>query len=302
MKFDISSLKSSRETDMAKIAETYTKIGNSSRDRDEQDFWRLEADKAGNGSAVIRFIPYAEMVNGQIVRTPFVVTYDFSFKGPTGRWYINDCLKTIGEEDPALQHVNELWATKDPNNIATARTRRMRTYYIANILVVSDPKHPENEGKVFKFKFGKAIKNMLDAKLKPAFDDEKPINPFDEWEGCNFRFKMRRQGENATYVDSSFSDKCPIGSDEDIVEILSQTHNIKECLDPSRFKPYDKLKEELDRALGTTTVKSKVVSAEQIMEDVPSFESPMASAPSVNMDDDDDDDMMATFKSILNGE
>ena len=303
MKFDIESLKRSRETDIAKIADAFTKQAGTYDE--DKDFWRLEADKAGNGSATIRFVPFAEMVDGQIVRTPFVVTYEFLFQGPTGRWYRNNCLKTIGQEDPALQHVNDLWATKDPDNIALARTRRLRTNYIANILVINDPKHPENEGKVFKFKFGKAIKNMLDAKIKPAFEDEVGLNPFDEWEGCNFKFRMRRQGDNATYVDSTFTEKCAIGDDSYIVDVLSRTHNIKEYLDPSRFKTYDKLKEDLDRVLGTSKIASKVVSAAEIMEDVPSFSSPMASAPSIaqsSIQDDDDDDMMAEFKKMIAGD
>lgn len=300
---DISTLRKSRVTDFSSIVEKFENKGTRQPISKDERFWRLEQDKAGNGSAVIRFLPNVE---GDEYNAPYVTVYSFGFQGPTGKWYIENSLKTIGKEDPVLELNNSLWATKIPANIEIAKEQRQRTQYISNILVVSDPKHPENEGKVFMFKYGKAIFDKLMLKLRPTFEDDVPVNPFDLWEGCNFRFRMRKKDNRANYDESTFSDVCAVGEDDKIVEIMKQRHNIQEFLYPSNFKSYADLKTKLNAVLANDGFVSKT--AEEIMEDVPNFPSPqIKSAPaptprvaaSVN-DDDDDEDTLAYFSRLAN--
>ena len=300
MTLDISTLRKSRTTDFSSIIEKFESNNNTQRNNKDERFWSLEADKAGNGSAVIRFLPNIE---GDEYNAPWVTVYNFSFQGPTGKWYIENSLKTLGKEDPALELNNSLWATKIPANIEIAKKQRQRTQYISNILVVSDPTHPENNGKVFMFKYGKAIFEKLMGKLKPAFEDDTPVNPFDLWEGCNFRFRMRKKDGYANYDDSTFSDVNALGDDDKIVEVMQQRHNLQEFLYPSNFKSYDELKTKLNSVLSNDGFKNKT--AEELMEDVVSFEPPQFKqaapvTPSVSKSsfDEDEDDAMAYFKSL----
>lgn len=300
---DISTLRKSRVTDLAALAEKFENSGTQSNSSKDERFWTLEADKAGNGSAVIRFLPN---IDGDEFNAPWVTTYSFGFQGPTGKWYIENNLKTIGQEDPVMQLNNSLWATKIPANIELAKKQRSRTQYISNILVVSDPKHPENEGKVFLFRYGKAIFEKLMGKIKPTFEDDVPVNPFDLWEGCNFRFRMRKKDGYANYDDSSFSDVNAVGSDDYIVDVMKTRYNIQEFLYPSNFKSYDELKKKLDAVLSNDGFTNRT--AEQIMEDVPSFASPAfkSATPPVSksvapsIDDDEDEDTMAYFSRLAN--
>lgn len=301
---NISTLRKSRVSNLSDLADKFENKPQqqSSNERDSR-YWSLEADKAGNGSAVIRFLPNIE---GDAYNAPYITKYSFAFQGPTGKWYIEQSLKTIGQEDPCLQHVNSLWASKIPANIELAKSRRQSTRYVSNILVVSDPKHPENEGKVFMFQYGKAIYNKLLGKLKPTFEDDEPINPFDLWEGCNFKFRMRKKDGYANYDDSTFSDVGPVGDDDFIVKIMKQRHDLSELINPSNFKSYDALKTRLESVLTADSFTNQT--AEELMEDVPSFSAPepkSKSAPvtkqvSNPFTDDDDDDALDYFKSLAN--
>lgn len=309
MNIDISTLKKSRTTDFTSIIEKFENTGTQQKTNNTTDerFWLLAKDKAGNGSAVIRFLPNIE---GDEFSGPWVTTYNFWFKGPTGKWYVEESLKTIGQADPALDYVNGLWDSKLPANIELAKQRGQRTHYTSNILVISDPANPENNGKVFMFCYGKAIFNKLMGKLKPTFEDDEPINPFDLWEGCNFRFRMRKKDGYTNYDDSTFSDKCELGDDDFIVETMKKRYNLQEFLNPAKFKSYDELKEKLVAVLSGDGFTNKT--AESIMEDVPQYPSPSfaeAKAPSAkviaspynNADEDDDsveDDTLAFFKKM----
>jgi hypothetical protein len=300
---DISTLRKSRVTDFSALTEKLESKSNQSSNSKDERFWSLEQDKAGNGSAVIRFLPNIE---GDEFNAPWVTVYNFGFQGPTGRWYIENSLKTIGKEDPVLQLNNSLWASKIPANIEIAKKQKQRTQYISNILVVSDPKHPENEGKVFLFKYGKSIFDKLMGKLKPTFEDDEPVNPFDLWEGCNFKFRMRKKDGYANYDDSTFSDVCSVGTDDKIVEVMKQRYNIQEFLYPTNFKSYDVLKTKLDAVLSNDGFTNRT--AEEIMEDVPSFPSPSfqstpAPTPRVvvsSVDEDEDEDTLAYFSRLAN--
>ena len=303
---DINTLRKSRNTDFTSIIEQFENKSTAPRtySKDER-FWSLEADKVGNGSAVIRFLPYIE--NGDY-GVPWVTIYNFGFQGPTGKWYIENSLKTIGQEDPVKELNDSLWATKIPANIDIAKKQGQRTQYISNILVVSDPKHPENEGKVFMFKYGKSIFNKLMGKIKPTFEDDLPVNPFDPDKGTNFRFRMRKKDGYANYDDSTFSDPCPIGTDEEINSALSNLHDIKEFLKPENFKSYDELKKKLNAVLSNDGFTNKTAEDLLFDEDVPSFSKPtirevVAPTPKVSKPapiDEDDEDTLAYFSKLAN--
>ena len=298
---DISSLRKSRTTDFSSIIEKFEKPATQSRTTDDR-LWRLEGDKLGNGSAVIRFLPNTK---GDEYTAPWVTVYNFGFQGPTGKWYIENSLKTIGKEDPVLELNNRLWATKIPSNIEIAKKRGQRTQYVSNILVVSDSKHPENEGKVFIFKYGKAIFEKLMGKLKPTFEDDVPVNPFDLWEGCNFRFRMRKKDGYANYDDSSFSDVGAVGDDDRIVEVMKQRHNIQEFIKPDQFKSYDELKKKLEAVLSGDSFNNQTAEELSFENDVPSFSKPALNeavarpiASKAAPIDDDDEDTLAYFSKL----
>lgn len=298
---DISTLRKSRTTDFSSIIDKFENNGQQRNNSKDERFWSLEADKVGNGSAVIRFLPNIE---GDAFNAPWVTVYSFGFQGPTGKWYIENSLKTIGQADPVLELNNSLWASKIPANIEIAKKQKQRTQYISNILVVSDPKHPENEGKVFMFKYGKSIFDKLMGKLKPTFEDEVPVNPFDLWEGVNFRFRMRKKDGYANYDDSTFSDVSSVGSDDYIVDVMKQRHNLQEFLAPSQFKSYDELKKKLAAVLANDGFSNQT--AEELSEELSSYPAPsFNSAPvpslktsSTSVVEDDDDDALDYFKKL----
>lgn len=299
---DINTLRKSRTTDFSALVEQFeNKPAQKSYSKDER-FWSLEGDKLGNGSAVIRFLPQVE---GDEYKAPFVTVYNFGFQGPTGKWYIENSLKTLGKEDPVVELNNSLWASKIPTNIEIAKKQRQRTQYISNILVVSDPKHPENDGKIFMFKYGKAIFEKLMSKINPTFEDEVPVNPFDLWKGANFRFRMRKKDGYANYDDSTFSDPCAVSEDdESILAIMKQRHNLQEFLYPSNFKTYDELKSKLNAVLSNDGFSNKTAQ-DLLNDDIVSFSAPIKevapSTPKVSKPapiDEDDDDALSYFKSL----
>lgn len=301
MTLDINSIKKSRSSDISKILEKFESNQTQSREKDDR-LWSLIGDKVGNGSAVIRFLPNVE---GDEFSSPWVTTYSYGFQGPTGKWYIENSLRSLGKPDPVGEHNNALWASKDPVKIEDAKKRRQRTNYYSNILVISDPANPENNGKVFIFKYGKAIFEKLMGKLKPTFEDDEPINPFDLWEGVNFKFRMRKKDGYTNYDDSSFSEKCALGDDDYILDVMNKRYNIQEFIDPKNFKSYDELKSKFNAVMANDSFTNKAAIE---MEDVPSFPSPVmkeVSAPvpktakQVSVDDDDEEeDTLEYFRKL----
>jgi hypothetical protein len=183
---DFSQLKKTRSEQLNKLTSEVSKLNASPQDRsDDDNFWKPEVDKAGNGFAVIRFLPAP---NNEDV--PFVRVWDHGFKGPGG-WYIEKSLTTLGKQDPVSEYNSQLWnSTTDDNSPQRKQVRdqKRRLTFISNIYVVKDPSNPANEGKVFLYKYGKKIFDKLNEAMNPQFDDESPVNPFDLWEGANFSF------------------------------------------------------------------------------------------------------------------
>ena len=231
--------------------------------KDDTRLWQPTVDKAGNGMAVIRFLP-APAVDGDDA-LPWVRRFDHGFQGPGG-WYIENSLTTPGQKDPVSEYNTTLWNSGIEANKEIARKQKRRLHYIANILVVSDPSNPSNEGEIKLFKFGKKIFDKITEAMNPEFADETPINPFDMWEGANFKLKIRNVEGYRNYDKSEFADKSALldGDDEKLESLWKKEFSLKEFTEPSNFKSYEVLKAKLDKVLGFdggSSVKTKAEDA-----------------------------------------
>ena len=258
-------------------------------------FWTPTVDKAGNGYAVIRFLPAPGDES-----VPFVRIFDHGFKGPGG-WYIEKSLTTIGLKDPCAEYNSTLWnASEDDKSPERkqARDQKRRLSYISNICVVKDPANPENDGKVFLYKYGKKIFEKLNAAMHPQFEDEKPMNPFDLWKGASFKLKIRKVEGYRNYDKSEFDDMSALSDDDDELEkIWKSEHSLQDLIDPKNFKTYDELKKRLNLVLG---VDSKGNRDAGPVAEAPTFrQKEVAATPqkAASYDDDEDEDL-SFFKRI----
>ena len=238
-------------SDFAKLTKaveqtTQTSEGGS---KDDTRFWQPEVDKAGNGMAVIRFLP-APQADGEDA-LPWVRVFSHGFQGPGG-WLIDNCLTTLNEKCPVCEHNNTLWNSGIEANKDIARKQKRKLSYVANILVISDPSNPANEGQVKLFKFGKKIFDKITEAMNPEFADETPVNPFDMWEGANFKLKIRNVEGYRNYDKSEFASKSAIfeGDDEKLEQLWKSEFGLKEFSEKKQFKPYEQLKSRLDKVLG----------------------------------------------------
>lgn len=217
--------------------------------KDDTRFWQPTVDKSGNGMAVIRFLP-APAADGDDA-LPWVRVFNHGFQGPGG-WFIDNCLTTTGGKCPVCEHNNTLWNSGIEANKEIARKQKRKLTYMANILVVSDPSNPENEGQVKLYKFGKKIFDKISEAMNPEFADETPLNPFDMWEGANFKLKIRNVEGYRNYDKSEFADKSALyeGDDDKLEALWKKEFSLKEFTDAKNFKPYEQLKARLDKVLG----------------------------------------------------
>jgi len=245
------------------IEDTTSPTSKEAGSKDDTRLWQPTVDKAGNGMAVIRFLP-APAVDGDDA-LPWVRRFDHGFQGPGG-WYIENSLTTLGQKDPVSEYNTTLWNSGIEANKEIARKQKRRLHYIANILVVSDPSNPSNEGEIKLFKFGKKIFDKITEAMNPEFADETPINPFDMWEGANFKLKIRNVEGYRNYDKSEFADKSALldGDDEKLEALWKKEYSLKEFTEPSNFKSYEVLKAKLDKVLGFdggSSVKTKAEDA-----------------------------------------
>jgi hypothetical protein len=213
----------------------------------DERFWKPTQDKAGNGYAVIRFLPAKE---GEDL--PWVRYWDHGFKGQTGLWYIENSLTTINQPDPVSEMNTLLWNSGREEDKATARERKRRLHYVSNILVISDSSNPASEGKVFLYRFGKKIFDKIMDAMQPQFADESPVNPFDFWEGADFKLKIRKVDGWTNYDASEFSAVSALadGDDSALEEVYKKEYALSEFTSPENYKSYDELKAKLNRVLG----------------------------------------------------
>ena len=255
-------------------------------------FWKPELDKTGNGYAVIRFLPAVE---GEDL--PWQRVWSHAFQGPGG-WYIENSLTTLNQKDPVSEENTRLWNTGVDSDKEIARKRKRKLSYYSNILVVSDPKHPENEGKVFLYKFGKKIFDKITEAMQPAFEDAAAINPFDFWKGANFKLKIRKVDGYWNYDKSEFEGVSALADNDDkIKSIWSTQHALKPFLAADNFKTYEELKEKLHRVLSGARKTETVAVA-----DLPP--STNGSAKSINESPvaSEDDDTMSYFSKLAEDE
>lgn len=229
----------------AKLVKEVEKMNSSNSSSDDR-VWRLECDKAGNGYAVIRFLPAP---NGEDL--PFVKIYSHAFQGVSG-WYIENSLTTLGQKDPVSELNSELWNNGTDAGKELARKQKRKLTYISNIYVVKDPANPANEGKVFLFKYGKKIFDKLTAAMQPEFEDEEAIDPFDFWQGANFKLKAKNVAGYRNYDSSEFAAAAPLLDDDDAMEaVWKKQYSLAELVAADQFKSYDELKKRLYYVLGT---------------------------------------------------
>ena len=262
----------------------------------DERLWKPELDKSGNGYAVIRFLPSPE---GEDL--PWAKVWNHAFQGPTGQWYIENSLTTIGQKDPVSEYNSKLWNSGIESDKEIARKQKRKLQYFSNILVVSDPKHPENEGKVFLFRYGKKIFDKIMEAMQPAFPDDTPINPFDFWEGADFKLKIRKVDGFWNYDKSEFSAPSPIADDESKIEsIWKSQYSLAEFTSSSNFKSYDELSTRFHAVIsGTTTVGN--VSEEMDDEPVatPVVDTKPVESPTTSQEEEDD--TMDYFSKLANG-
>jgi len=276
-----------------KLSKAIEALNTSTEGSDKPDnFWKCEVDKAGNGMATIRFLP-ASAADGED-GLPWVKIFSHGFQGPGG-WLIDNCLTTKDQKCPVCEHNSALWNSGIEANKDIVRKQKRKLNYIANVYIVSDPKHPENEGQVKLFKFGKKIFDKITEAMNPQFEDETPINPFDLWKGANFKLKIRKVEGYQNYDKSEFeSPSALLSDDEELEKIWKSEYSLTEMIADKEFKSYDTLKQRLDKVLGlngeapkTTVeqVKAANVGKKTVAEDSP-------------FKDDLEDDDMAYFSKL----
>ena len=273
--------------------------------------WKPTVDKSNNGYAVIRFLPANEGSE-----LPWNRYWDHGFKGPTGRWYIERSLTSIGQNDPVGELNSRLWNTGLESDKAKARTQKRRLHYVSNILVVNDPGNPSNDGKVFIYQYGKKIFDKIMDAMQPEFEDEAPLNPFDFWEGANFKLKIRDVEGYRNYDKSEFDRQTPLSEDDTYLEeVYNKMHKLEEFTDPKSYKTYNELKAKLVSVLGEDAVGAGASSindevklgnstpppsmkVEEVLDDeIPDFNE---TAEDTSSKKKDEDDTMSYFANLVN--
>jgi hypothetical protein len=303
----------------SKLVKEVEKMSTTSGGADER-LWKPEMDKTGNGYAVIRFLPAPE---GE--ELPWAKLYTHAFQGPGG-WYIENSLTTIGQKDPVSEHNRELWNSGNEKDKETVRKQKRKLSYFSNIYVVKDPTNPHNEGKVFLFKYGKKIFDKIMEAMQPEFEDETPINPFDFWQGANFKLKLVKKDGYWNYDKSEFDRVAPLLDDDDALEALwKKEYSLTAVTAPDQFKSYEDLEKRLKYVLGQKTAAKKQVEEDDEYEQYTqrdtaetriqneldeSYARSKASNPvpenlkkelnnlSSSSDDDDEDDALSYFQKL----
>ena len=285
-----SDLKKSSRSSIDFLQKKLEETKGTSNSKDER-FWRPELDKASNGYAEIRFLPAPD---GEDL--PWVKLYSHAFQGPGG-WYIENSLTTLNKKDPVSEMNSQLWNSGLESDKDIARERRRKLQYISNIYVVSDPANPQNEGKVFLYKYGKKIFDKINEAMQPEFEDEDPINPFDMWNGASFKLKIRKVAGYVNYDKSHFDAASPLNeSDEYLEKIWKSEHSLQQFVAEDQFKSYEDLKSRLDDVLGGD-IRGKAVE-KSTADDFSQSESKTTSASASN--DAEEEDAMSFFEKLAN--
>lgn len=297
MTFTIGDLRK-RSNNLASITAALEKANKKYSDSDDK-FFKLERDKAGNGSAVLRFLPAHP--DDEL---PWVTLYSHGFQGPSGKWYIENSRTSLGEEDPVGEYARSLWAKAvSEEDKQYARKLSRRTHYIFNVLVVSNPADPSLEGSVMPFKIGKKLFQKIMDKIKPTFEDEEPVNVFDPFDGANLKLRMRQVEGYPNYDQSVFEAPSPIAdTDEKILEILNKMEPVGQYIAPSQFKSYEELNKKFN-AVMNTNVPSMGTAEDTVrkMREEPVKEQKSV-GKSVSTSVEEEDDTEEYFRKLASGE
>ena len=289
-------LKRSAGSNLDRLTNELEKLNKPMSNNRDDRLWSIQADKVGNGYAVIRFLPACA---GEDM--PFVRMWTHGFQGPGG-WYIENSLSTIGKPDPVGEVNSKLWNSGIDSDKETVRKQKRQLTFFSNIYVVKDPANPENEGKVFLFKYGKKIFDKINDMMNPQFEDEKPVNPFDMWSGADFKLKIRKVEGYRNYDKSEFSDPAPLLNDDDALERVWQSqYSLQEIVDPKNFKPYDELKARFNKVIGVgglAEAQSYKPELDHGFAAPPPFKAAEPQPMPQAVDDDDDDIGLDFFKSL----
>jgi len=309
---DFASFKKSSKNNLGKIAkelEKVTKGGGENSYKDDR-LWQPEVDKTGNGYAVIRFLPAPPNED-----LPWVRVFSHGFQAKGG-WYIENCPTTIGQKCPVCEANNELWNSGNDDDKNIARDRKRKLSYISNVLVIEDPVNPANNGKVFLYRYGKKIFDKINDKMNPQYKDEDAVNPFDFWQGANFKIKIRNVDGYRNYDKSEFSASSPLldGDDKALEALWRKEYSLLDFVKPDQFKAYGELKTKFQSVInGSQSQKAEDMDISEEEEDVsekkftPKFPTAEAKAPGREAkpktkvsEDDDEDDALSYFKKLAN--
>lgn len=287
------------KTNRSNVTETLTKEleklnTKTQMDDDDANYWQPTVDKLGNGQAIFRFLPPPE---GEDM--PFVRYWKHSFKGPTGQWYIERSLSSLGLPDPCGEENSRLWNTGLESDKKISRDRKRKLYYVSNIYMIKDYGNPENDGKVFLFQYGKKIFDKINDIMRPEFEGDAKINPFDFWEGANFKLRVRNVEGYRNYDKSEFDQPSVLNSsDEELEKIWKQQFSLKEIVDPSRFKTYEQLKERLLKAIGTPSASKPLTNVNTERKTTSNVNPPWLDEDNSNDETANDDPDVSYFKRL----
>ena len=272
---------------------------NESGSKDDDRFWKPVMGKGDTGSAVIRFLPAPEGCE-----LPWVQVWSHAFQG-TGGWLIDECLTTLGQNCPVCEKNRVLWNSGSDRDKEEARKQKRKLSYYSNIYVVKDPANPDNEGRVFLYKFGKKIFDKIMASMQPQFDDEKPVNPFDFWEGANFKLKLVKKDGYWNYDKSEFAPSSALlGDDDELETIYKSLNNLNDFIAPGEFKSYEDLKKRLDYTLGLKGTPKyqdpETIGEDEEVESSRSVKESVSVRPSTSSDDENEDDALSYFSKLAN--
>jgi len=297
---DFTKLKNkSGKASLEKLTQELSKLSQKQHGGKDERFWKPTVDKAGNGYAVLRFLPAHDDDDDK----EFVRLWDHGFQGPSGSWYFENSLTTIGKADPVSEFNSKLWNTGLESDKDLARKYRRRLNFIVRIFVVTDKGNPENEGKVFYWKIGKKLFKKLEEAMNPEFEDETPLNPFDLWEGANFLLKIRQVEGYRNYDKSEFSKQGPLAADDEMFAIMEQADALPllPFIAPDQFKAYDVLKEKFEKVLSGVPG-PQLKAADNVQTDAPVIKS-MEARPLPEMNpEDEDDETTKWFASLAEDE
>ena len=280
----------------AKLVSQVEKMNKGSNGVDDR-LWKPEVDKAGNGYAVIRFLPAPD---GEDL--PWAKLYTHAFQA-SGGWYIENSLTTLGQKDPVSEYNSQLWNSGVDSDKEVARKQKRKLSYYSNVYVVKDPSNPANEGKVFLFRYGKKIFDKITAAMQPEFEDEQAINPFDFWAGANFKIKIKKVAGYWNYDSSEFAAPAPLLDDDDAMEaVWKQEYSLAELIAPDQFKSYEDLKKRLDYVLGLTVAPKRqdpeVIDEDNNLEDLSEGRAVVDTTPSSVNTDEDEEDALSYFAKL----